>query len=195
MAKQAPKVRGKRPPKTEIRIAPYGKWRKLIRDMNRAERILEGRSTKRAMEDLAETAKNLIIDGIKQGRDSWDDLSDITREFKGSTKPLVDSGMFLASIDTWQEGKRWLAGLVPGSRGSDGQDLEMVGGIQEQGAHIPISDATRKFFAARGFPLRADTKFVRIPPRPWLAPAAAELESHIDDALGPWLEEVFKEFA
>jgi len=181
-------------PKASIRIAPYGKWRKFIRDLNRAQKILEGESTQRAMEDLAETAKHLIVDGIERGRDGWDSLSDVTREFKGSSKPLVDSGMFVSSIDTWKEGKRWFAGLPPGAKGDDGQDLGMVAGIQEHGAHVPVSDASRKFFAARGFPLKADTKFIRIPPRPWLAPAAEELEEHIEKALKPWAEEIFEEF-
>jgi hypothetical protein len=181
-------------PKASIRIAPYGKWRKFIRDLNRAQKILEGESTQRAMEDLAETAKHLIVDGIEQGRDEWDSLSDVTREFKGSSKPLVDSGMFVSSIDTWKEGKRWFAGLRPGAKGDDGQDLGMVAGVQEHGAHIPVSDAARKFFAAKGFPLKADTKYIRIPPRPWLAPAAEELEEHIEKALKPWAEEIFEEF-
>lgn len=186
--------RGRKKSKTKIRIAPYGKWRKLIRDLNRAEVILEGRRTKRAMEDLAETAKHLIVDGIRKGREGWDENSDLTKALKGSSKQLVDSGTFLRSIRTWKEGERWFAGIPPGSKGDEGQDLEMVGAVQEGGAHIPVSDDMRAFFAARGFPLRADTKFVRIPPRPWLAPAAAELEEHIDTELEMWVEEILKDF-
>ena len=75
-----------RKPKSTIRIAPYGKWRKLIRDLNKAQWILEGTKTERAMEDLAETAKHLIIDGIQRGREGWDENSAITQEIKGSGK-------------------------------------------------------------------------------------------------------------
>ena len=183
-----------RKPKSTIRIAPYGKWRKLIRDLNKAQWILEGGKTQRAMEDLAETAKHLIIDGIQRGREGWDENSEITQEIKGSGKQLVDSGTFLRSITTWKDGKRWYAGIKPGTKAKNGADLSMVGAVQEGGAHIPISDEMRNFFAARDFPLRADTKFVRIPPRPWLAPAADELEDHIESDLGPWVEEIIEDF-
>jgi hypothetical protein len=183
-----------RKPKVTIRIAPYGKWRKLIRDLNKSQTILEGRKTERAMEDLAETAKNLIIDGIQGGREGWDENSEFTKAVKGSEKQLVDSGTFIRSIDTWQDGKRWYAGIKPGTRAENGADLTMVGAVQENGAHIPISDDMRAFFAVKGFPLRADTKFVRIPPRPWLAPAAAELEAHLEDELTPWVEELLEDF-
>ena len=183
-----------RKPKVTIRIAPYGKWRKLIRDLNKAQVILEGRKTKRAMEDLAETAKGFIVDGIHRGREGWDENSAITQEIKGSGKQLVDSGTFVRSITTWKDGDRWYAGIKPGSKAENGADLSMVGAVQEGGAHIPISDAMRGFFAARGFPLRADTKFVRIPPRPWLSPAASELEAHLEDELIPWVEEIIAEF-
>jgi hypothetical protein len=122
-----------RKPKVTIRIAPYGKWRKLIRDLNKSQTILEGRKTERAMEDLAETAKNLIIDGIQGGREGWDENSEFTKAVKGSEKQLVDSGTFIRSIDTWQDGKRWYAGIKPGTRAENGADLSHhVRGLRPQ---------------------------------------------------------------
>jgi hypothetical protein len=180
--------------KAKIRIAPYGKWRKLIRDMNRAESILEGRKTQRAMEDLAETAKNTILEGLERGREGWAELSDVTKEIKGGSRLFVDSGSFMRSIGTWKEGKRWFAGITPGAKGDEGQDLEVVGAVQEGGAFVPVSDAMRAFFAARGFPLRGDTKFVRIPARPWFAPAVREFEERIEEELSPWVDDVLEDF-
>ena len=71
-------------------------------------------------------------------------------------KKLIESGSFRASMKVWKEGKDWFAGLYPGSKGSEGQDLEIVGAVHEDGALVPISDPIRKFFAAKGFPLRGE---------------------------------------
>lgn len=52
--------------------------------------------------------------------------------------------------------------------GDKDAELPMIASVQEFGAKIPVSDAMRKFFAANGYPLKADTQFFIIPERAFL---------------------------
>jgi len=180
--------------KVSIRIAPYGKYRKLIRDMQRAEEILEGERTQKALKQLAEAGRDFIVQGITSTRGSWADLNDITKQLKGKDDILVDSGSFVDSMSVWQEGKRWYAGIPAGAKGDKGQDLTMVGLVHENGATVPVTEGVRGFFASRGVPLRADTQYLTIPPRPWFAPATEELDEYADEALAPVFDAIMKEF-
>jgi hypothetical protein len=175
-----------------IRIAPYGKHRKLIRDMARAQQSLTGKRTDAGMKALAEAAKGFIVDGINRGRAGWAELNDMTKTLKGHDKLLIESGTFVRAMTTWKEGKRWYAGIPDDATGDKGQDLEMVGEVHEKGANVPVTEGIRGFFLSQGFPLRADTKFVTIPPRPWFAPAAEELDEYADEVLAPMFDNLVK---
>jgi hypothetical protein len=176
-----------------IRIAPRGKYEKLIRDLQKVEKILEGQRTDAALEDLATAGKDFIVKGIKEGREAWKDLNEITKRLKGNDDILIDSGSFVGAMTVWQEGKRWFGGLPNGAKGGEGQDLNLVGMVHEWGATVPVSDEIRGFFAANGVPLRAETKFLTIPPRPWFAPAYAELREYADEILHPLIDELLEE--
>jgi hypothetical protein len=178
---------------TAIRIAPYGKFRKLISDMNRLDKILLGDKTQNAMERLANATKDFIVDGIEKSRPSWKELNEITKTIKGNGKILVDSGAFVDAMKVWKSGARWFAGLPDNAKGDKGQDLNIVGEVHENGAHVPVSEEMRKFFAANGFPLREETKFVRIPERPWFAPAQEELNKYADTVLDPLVNSLLEE--
>jgi hypothetical protein len=179
--------------KVSIRIAPYGKYRKLIRDMQRAEKFFEGERTQKAIQQLAEAGRDFIVRGIRDTRESWDDLNDITQQLKGKDDLLVDSGSFVESMTVWQVGKRWYAGLPEGAKGSKGQDLTIVGIVHENGATVPVTDKMRNFFLARGVPLRQETKYLIIPPRPWFEPANEELNEYANEVLAPFMDELIKE--
>lgn len=176
-----------------IRIAPYGKFRKLIRDLERVEKIIEGKKTQAAMQQLAEAAKGFIVSGIENGRQGWEDLNEVTKQLKGHGRLLVDSGSFVGAMTTWQEGKQWFAGIPEGAVGDRGQDLTMVGLVHENGATVPVTDAVRMFFAEKGFPLKDGTRFLAIPPRPWFEPAMAELDDYANEVLDPLVDEILKE--
>lgn len=178
--------------KFRVQIAPRGRWEKLIKDLTKINRVLEGEKTDTALKDLAVASRDFITDGIEKGRDGWKALSELTKRLKGSSKIMVDSGDFLAAMDVWKYGKRWYGGLRPDAKGSKGQDLNMVGGVQEYGATIPVTDSMRKFFAGQGFPLRADTTHITVPPRPWFAPAFAEVKEYANEVLRPLVDEVLE---
>jgi hypothetical protein len=57
----------------------------------------------------------------------------------------------------------------------------------EFGAKIPVSDGMRKLFAAKGFPLKKDTKFFIIPERAAIR-KAFDSDKNIDDAIDMGVE-------
>ncbi len=175
-----------------IRIAPYGKYRKLISDLGRIEKHLTGNRTDRALQLLAESARGFIVSGIMNQRPEWKPLTEMTKTIKGHDKILFDTGEFVGSVVTWKEGARWYAGIPEGATNSRGADLNMIGEVQEHGEVIKVTDAMRKFFIANGFPLKSDTLFIVVPPRPWFEPATEELDQHADEVLEPLADEMLK---
>lgn len=167
-------------------------FQKAVRRLGRADRLFTGRLVEDAKRRLAEATRVFLIAGIDTQRPEWLALHPVTKAIKGNDKKLIESGSFRASMKVWKEGKDWFAGLYPGSKGSEGQDLEIVGAVHEDGALVPISDPIRKFFAAKGFPLRGDTKFIFVPARPWFAPVVAEIEVFADTILDPLADEIMK---
>lgn len=178
--------------KIAVRIAPFGKYRRLISKLNRMDKILGGRPVQKATKELASAARDFIVYGIESRRQAWSELSEMTKRLKGHDRILVDKGSFVGAMKTWKEGKRWFAGLPEGAVGSDGQSLSIVGAVHESGATVEVTEDMRKFFVAKGFPLRSDTKFIIIPPRPWFAPAVEELEEYADEVLEPMANEIME---
>jgi hypothetical protein len=176
----------------KVRIAPYGKYRKLIRQLGRMEKELVGERTDKALQTLAEAGKRFIVGGIINQRENWKQLSDITKTLKGHDRILIDSGTFVGSMVVYREGKRWFAGLPEGAKGNKGKDLEMIGEVHEKGASVKVTEKIRKFFFAIGFPLRANTAFIMIPARPWFAPAVEELEQYADTVLAPMIDDILE---
>jgi len=176
-----------------VRIAPRGRWEKLIRDLTKINQVLEGEKTDTALKDLAIAGRDFITDGIENGREGWKALKEITKRLKGSSDLLVDSGDFIDAMTVWKEGKRWYGGLPLDAKGSKGQDLNVVGAVHENGATVPVTDAVRAFFAAQGFPLRKDTTHITVPPRPWFEPAFEELKEYAGEVLRPLVDEVLEE--
>jgi hypothetical protein len=138
------------------------------------------------------------VTGIVGQRAGWKELHPLTKAIKGHEFKMMETGDFLRAITVWREGRGkgrywWFAGIKPGSKGRDGRDLTMVGAVHEDSAVVPVSDSIRRFFAAKGFPLKAETRFVRIPARPWFAPAVEEVEKDADTILMPLMDEILNE--
>ncbi len=85
-----------------IRIAPRGKYEKLIHDLQKVEKILEGEKTDAALRELATAGRDFIVNGIKNGREGWHQLNEITKRMKGSGRILVESGSFMESMAVWK---------------------------------------------------------------------------------------------
>lgn len=176
----------------KVRIAPFGKFRKLVRDLGTMEKRLYGERTDKALQTLAEAGKTFIVAGIINKRENWKQLSEITKKLKGHDRILVDSGSFAAAMEYFREGKSWFAGLPEGAKGNKGKDLEMIGEVHEKGTSVKVTEKIRKFFFAIGFPLRDNTLYIVIPARPWFEPAVEELERHADKVLEPMLDDILE---
>lgn len=76
------------------------------------------------------------------------------------------------------------AGVFSGDQ-EDG--LLLAVSANEFGAKVPISDGMRKLFAAKGFPLKKETKFFIIPERAAIR-KAFDSDKNIDDAIDMGVE-------
>lgn len=165
-----------------IRIVSEKALDDLVRDMRDSPKKFLADAEK-IIAIIAKEFVYLLVSGIESGGSGWDELSDVTKVIKGGDRKLIDSGSFIGALKAWKDGASWMAGIPDGATGDKGQDLETVGAVHEEGAAIPATDKVRGFFAAKGFPLRADTKFIIVPPRPWFGPAADDLDEMIENAI------------
>ena len=160
----------------------------LVRRLGKAPTVLMGKEMDKVLGHLAHKAQDFMVNGIKAGRPEWPPLSEFTKKMKGSDRRLVDTGEFVGSITVWDDGGKWFAG-VP-----DSSPAAMKAAVHENGAHVPVTEGVRGFFRSQGLPLRQDTRFVRVPPRPWLKPAEAELavyaESNLDALVEPLMQKI-----
>lgn len=164
-------------PALRIRLLPKGKAPRHARRLRASREVLRGPEMQAVLRHLAEQSAEFMRQGIRKGRPGWPPLSEITKALKGSERKLVETGGMELSIETWRSGPGWAAG-IPGR-----SEASLRAGVHEEGAHVPVSDEMRRFFAAKGFPLRAATRFLRIPPRPWLAPAVSEVAAYAERRL------------
>jgi hypothetical protein len=158
----------------------------LIRRIGKVRAVLEGPEMDEVLEHLAHKARDFMADGIRTGRPEWPALSEFTKQQKGSDRKLMDTGEMVGEINAWKDGDQWYAGIPASSPAS------MRAAVQEEGAHIPVTDGMRRFFASQKSPLRADTRFIRIPPRPWLKPAEAELAEYAVENVDELLDSVMQ---
>lgn len=166
----------------EVRFDKAKALLRLAQKMHNAEELLGGEKMQEVLEHLADRARRFMVDGIDGGRSGWPANHPITQALKGHGKTMVDSGTMRDSITAWEDGGEWYAG-IPSSATHDGKPVADVAAIQEEGAHVPVTDGVRKLFASQGFPLRADTKFLRVPSRPWFQPSVDEFVAYADGAL------------
>jgi len=164
--------------KIDFKPAAKKQLRHLIKALEKPEALLNGPKTQETLKHVAEQGLDFLLAGIQRRRSGWSELSAITKAIKGNDRPLVDTGTFIRAMKAWNEGKAWFAGLPEGATGPGGEDLAVIGAVHEHGATIPVSPEMRAFFAFKGFPLRTDTRFIVVPPRPWFGPAAEETEKY-----------------
>lgn len=85
-------------------------------------------------------------------------------------------------------GKQIKVGLF----GSDSSELVMIGAVHEYGVEIPVTDKMRAWFAANGYPLRKETKVIKIPERSWLRSGFDENIDKIADKIERLLPDVLE---
>lgn len=153
-------------------------------------RIVENRMPE-MQQALAKALLEEVQKKFDQGSPDWPTLSMVTQELKGSSQPLVDTGQLRDSFQILDLGEAVFVGIPDGMTRDDGTSMELVAGVQENGATIKVTDKVRNFFAGKGFPLRKTTEVVIIPPRAFFEPSVQAVEERLPDILGPILDKMF----
>lgn len=137
---------------------------------------------------VAETMQRKVVANIENGRPDWPALSGMTVELKGHRQPLVDSGELLRSIQIQYVGETALVGIPDGMKRSDGAAMDEIAARMEDGTTFEVTEKMRRFFAAKGVSLRAETRFLVVPSRPFFEPAVEETREDLPEILEPFLK-------
>lgn len=142
---------------------------------------------KSAMQEIAEDVKDELTMSVERGDTAWPPLSETTRLMTGRDRPLVNTGDFVRAIRTQVGDNHASIGiLIP--KGETGKDLEVMSRVVEGGAYVKVTDKMRKFFAAKGRPLRKTTSVIYVPPRPVFNPSVGFIEDKLDEIFGEVLD-------
>ena len=143
---------------------------------------------KSTMADLAKEVHTGIVDSIAAGDSAWPPLSETTRMISGSDRPF-SSGEMAKAIRTESDDDSATVGiLIP--KGDRGQDMEIAAAVAESGATIKVTDKMRKFFAAKGKPLRKTTSVIMVPPRPVFSINDEFVEGLVDEKFEEVLDQI-----
>lgn len=164
-----------------------------LKNFNAALKALTGRSWKRVIQKeigkgirlVAELIRRNVVTKIRRGEHKpLHPYTLVIRAFRGhgGTRPLNETGTMSRNVAIMVEGIEAFVGVFRGTRtrSSGGQEKAStlpaanVAEIQEYGKIIRVTPRMRKFFEHRGLRLRLSTTHIRIPPRPFMRPAAEE---------------------
>ena len=140
---------------------------------------------------LARMIKERAVANLEGAAPDWPVLSFATERKKGQKKPLSDTGDLRRSIEVWTEGDSAMVGVRPGRGRADGKDADKVASYVEFGVTVRATSAARAFFAGRGVDISEKADIVVVPPRPFLGPAADEVEADADAVVGEFLDDLF----
>lgn len=86
-------------------------------------------------------------------------------------KPLLRTGDLYRSItgEVLDNGS-FFVGIPRGAKNREGQPLDVIGLVHEQGMVLRVTQKIANWFAAQGVPLKDTTTHIFIPARPFLAP-------------------------
>jgi hypothetical protein len=172
-----------------------------VSNFNEQLRLLTGRSWKKLVHSELKIAGKIsgellranITAGIRRGRSQWEPIHPYTkalREYRGygGSRPLVQSGTLSRNIEVLSQGLDVVVGVfrnVLAIRNAAGREratrvaLASVARMQETGYLITVTPHMREFFKRRGLRLKISTTHLRVPPRPFMAPAAQESDQKI----------------
>lgn len=141
-----------------------GDWGKL-EDILNPSRIVSG--IKQAAARVGNFGASMVKKGITSGAPGGQTFkpdSSLTAERKGSTKPLIDKGDLVGSV-TYQviDGNHVFIGV------NKGKEVN-IAAVHEFGCTIEVTPKMRAYLHYQGIHLKASTKYISIPPRPFLRP-------------------------
>jgi hypothetical protein len=156
--------------------------------------IFAKKSTSKAIErgltKVAEKVRTDIGNNIKTGGSvagkSFLANHPITVFLKGFNKPWSHYGLLIRNLLV----RRGTNKRFVGWEGRSG----FIASVVELGAVVPVTEAMRGWFAARGIFLRATTTAIKIPPRYNLYALAEKYRANPDELAAPMYSEVGKEY-
>ncbi len=135
-----------------------------------ANKILVDRS-----QEWARRSARAVVHRLHESMDQMKDVpnSAATEAMKGFNHPLVQSGNLQKSIVYKEESiagvKTFYGGIDQRAVTDKGEMMTALAMRLNNGYLIPVTDEVRNLMASVGFPLREDTRFLVVPPRPFLA--------------------------
>jgi hypothetical protein len=177
--------------KFSIKIHDEREFEDLIQDLEASalEDRLE-RSGREAVQKVGQAVLDKVQSNLQNGRADWPALSAATVELRGAGQPLNDAGELLRSFGLTFDGDKAFVGIPEGATRTDGTPMDLVAAILEDGAALEVTPRMRGFLAARGVPLRPDTRVLIVPPRPFFDPALQEIAEALPGMLADLQAEV-----
>lgn len=136
---------------------------------------------RRGVRQAALVVQARIKANISKGRQEHDALHPFTVARKGSSRPLVDHGDMLNSVNV-QFPSDLVAMVGVNRMSADGK--ANIAAVQEFGATIGVTDKMRGYLARQGLHLRRDTVAIVIPARPFVGPAWEESRDDVREIMG-----------
>lgn len=113
-----------------------GDWKKAGRIFGKAGRLMKT-NVELATKRNGMLVRDEIKKGMRRGRSGWEPNSPLTREFKGSSKPLIDHGDLLHAIDSTKlTAWAFFVGVHRASGRNDGVDMATLAAVHEYGKTI-----------------------------------------------------------
>ena len=121
----------------------------------------------RAAARVGNEGRSMVIEGIKSGAPGgvpFKPLSPVTIANKGSSKPLIDHGDLIGSV-TYEvlDNNHVFIGV------KKGEEVD-IAAVHEFGCTIGVTPKMRAYLRHKGIHLKASTKYIHIPARPFLRP-------------------------
>lgn len=157
-----------------VQVTKYGDWNALgvhLATFGARMTTAIDIGERRAGQYLIREIKKGIQKQKPTGGRAFEPLHWFTKEQKGSSKALVDKGDLANSVTSKKvRSDAIFVGVHRTARSKTNQSLVMIAQIQETGIAIMVTDKMRAYLAFQGMPLHPTTKFIWIPPRPFLSP-------------------------
>lgn len=164
-------------PGPQFRLERTGDWDVAMRMLGN---LANPSMNIRVLSNMVSEGGKFLIKAFKMaidtGRPDWPPLAHMTIAMKGHTKPLVgaSSSDIRNGIKMIHRRENASVGIPEGARTREGDSLDVVAAVQEFGAVIPVTPKMRRWFAAQGYPLRADTQVIAVPRRALFKPVYEE---------------------
>ena len=176
----------------------------LTGDWGKINNILNPAKLRKSIRQCAAKVGNYGVSEVKKGIQSgapagqnFEPLQALTVWTKGSSKPLIDHGDLLGSVNyqVFNDNDGVFIGVKKGAKRKDGKDAVQIAAVHEFGCTIPVTDKMRRAFAAKfqGIGIRKETTHIYIPPRPFLRPIfqSPDFQNMVSQIYVSALREVF----